>query len=458
MADTRWLEQRWRGWYAVKDVPRSLRAVIGKKRLLKSLDTRDLHVAIARRHAALAEFQREIDEATRGDQHDPRIDEARAIKATLDAINRGDPATIGQFRGEIAEFDERTGQERLLSPQEQAREIVQSALHDRLETLWQSGKTAEANLLGGIVQGTAEPLRLYVGAWISEGGSRGPVTVRTARQYRSDLAEFEAWLRKDGHAPTIQAVTKAVAGRYVTAIMRDGMNRKTANRKISAVSSYWRWLTKRTAIETNPWTEQSLSKATKPGTPKAKRPYTDDELKALLGGKTDAEMADLIRVAALSGMRIEEVYRLSVADCAGGWFSVKRAKTTAGIRDVPIHSALAAIIARRTQGKPNGAFLFHEAGPAPKPGRERSMPVSKRFGRYRRSCGVTDKLEGARQDRIDFHSLRRWFITKARQGTDVRTVQDIVGHEPGNITDSLYSGGPTDDAKRACVEAVRLPD
>jgi hypothetical protein len=36
-------------------------------------------------------------------------------------------------------------------------------------------------------------------------------------------------------------------------------------------------------------------------------------------------------------------------------------------------------------------------------------------------------------------------------------VAAIVGQEVGNITDDLYSGGPSDARKRDCVEAVKLP-
>jgi hypothetical protein len=64
-----------------------------------------------------------------------------------------------------------------------------------------------------------------------------------------------------------------------------------------------------------------------------------------------------------------------------------------------------------------------------------------------------------RQSRIDFHSWRRWFITHAREaGFDRAIVAAIVGQEVGNITDDLYSGGPSDARKRDCVEAVKLPD
>lgn len=42
-------------------------------------------------------------------------------------------------------------------------------------------------------------------------------------------------------------------------------------------------------------------------------------------------------------------------------------------------------------------------------------------------------------------------------GFDQPTVAAVVGHEAGNITDDVYSGGPDDGVKRRLVEAVRLP-
>jgi integrase len=72
---------------------------------------------------------------------------------------------------------------------------------------------------------------------------------------------------------------------------------------------------------------------------------SDAEIAPLLDGPSDPELADAIRIAALSGMRIEEIYRLTVANCRDGWFDVKTSKTRAGIRRVPIHSALVEIVA-----------------------------------------------------------------------------------------------------------------
>ena len=57
-----------------------------------------------------------------------------------------------------------------------------------------------------------------------------------------------------------------------------------------------------------------------------------------------------------------------------------------------------------------------------------------------------------------YQEHRRWFITKALQaGQPARVVQQVVGHKLQGMTEGVYFGGDTLDAKRACVEAVRLP-
>ena len=428
MADHRWLEQRSRGWYCVKEVPRPLRAVLGKKRFVVSLQTRDLHQAIRRRHAALADFERQLAAARGG----TRMDTVQQSAAEWLTIRQATPEA------------ERSAHLEYIADEAEA--IADKHGHEIAQDFF------------NLATGRTTPLLHYLDQWLAEGGARGPVAERTQRQYRSDLAELEAWAKASGVPPTIEAFTAKVAGRFITeAMVATCANRKTANRKISAASSYWRWLTKRAVVEGNPWQNQSLSKARpRDAPPTEPRPFTDAELAKLLSGKADAELADAIRIGALSGMRIEEIYRLTVSDCADGWFTIGRSKTAAGVRRVPIHSDLAPIIARRTSGKALSAYAFPEAGPL-RPGRERSMAISKRFGRYRIRLGVDERADGQRHSRINFHSLRRWFVTQARAGFDRAVVAAVVGHEVGNLTDDVYSGGPSDDLKRDCVASVRLP-
>ncbi len=457
--DTKHLEQRHLTWHCVKDVPRPLRALMGCKRLVLSLRTHDLRVAQARRYEALAAFQRRIDQAGKaGGGSSPAVDAGLAWRETLAALGRGDPASVQAFGGRGSEVWTDGGLvER--NAHDTALDAAESLLGDHADSFAASHGEEAARTMMDLARGRATPLRHYVDAWLAEGGPKGPVNARTAGQYRSDLIGLEEWAKSAGIAPTIEAFTKAAAGRYVTeALVGKGISRGTANRKISTASSYWTWLGKRTPVDVNPWRGQSLAKGSSArGAEKPKRPFTDAEVATLLQGGADAELADAIRVAALSGMRIEEVYRLTVADSAAGWFKLRQSKTQAGVRRVPIHSELAALVARRVEGKAAEAYLFHEAGPR-KEGRERSMAVSKRFGHYRRRLKVDEAVTGQRQGRIDMHSLRRWFVSAARNaGIDRAVVAAVVGHEAGNITDDIYSGGPSAELLRACVEVVRLP-
>jgi integrase len=100
---------------------------------------------------------------------------------------------------------------------------------------------------------------------------------------------------------------------------------------------------------------------------------------------------------------------------------------------------------------------------------ERSSVLVKAFTRYRRARGVDERAEGARQSNVDFHSFRRWFAKSARDalaegrasGFSEWTLAEVMGHSkedmPLGMTMSVYAGKDNVEAKRACVEAVRLP-
>jgi hypothetical protein len=280
MADTRWLERRGRTFYAVKDVPRPLQAVPGKRRFIVSLKTRDLHVAVARRYAALTSFEVETSNARAQSTASPLIEAGMAWRGVFASIDRGDPAQLAAFGSGQPGYP---GVEMTLA--ERARDEAAIVLDDEADRIRdEQGKEAAAGFLG-VAQGRATPLLHYIDQWVAEGGARGPVAERTQRQYRSDLVALEAWAKASGVSPVIEAFDRKVVGRFVTeAMVATGANRKTANRKISAASSYWRWLGKRVGIDLNPWSGQSLSKAKQPdGKRTEPRPFTDAELAAPFG-------------------------------------------------------------------------------------------------------------------------------------------------------------------------------
>ena len=99
---------------------------------------------------------------------------------------------------------------------------------------------------------------------------------------------------------------------------------------------------------------------------------------------------------------------------------------------------------------------------------ERGQPITKAFGRLRHRLGIDEREDGARQANVDLHSLRRWFIAKARdainagaQGFTMYTVAEVVGHAKGELGLSMtskYAGRETMEAKAACVRAVKSPE
>lgn len=462
MRDVKHLELRGRTWYCVRDVPRPLQGTVGKKRFVVSLRTQDLMVAQARRYEALVTFERVMDTARRtAPGPNAIITAGLAYRDALARIEAGDPAAVKVHGGskETGWWDGAPNAHDL-TPQQRAAINADAVLEIAADDIRDTHGDDAASTFLDVARRRATPLMHHVDDWLKEGGSKGAFTARTKGQYRHDLGRLETWANAAGVPCTVEAITCRIAGRYVhETITAPQVHNVTGNRWVSAASTYWKWLMKRAGVEMNPWTGQSLAKpAEHRQGARSKRAVTDDELRALLAGDPGDELADLIRVAALSGMRLEEVYRLTVADCADGWFAVRVSKTRAGRRRVPIHADLAAIVARRRVGKAPDAFLFHEAG-AKVEGRGRSMAVSKAFGRYRQAQGVHERADGKRHSAVDFHSLRRWFVTTARNaGQDQAMVAAVVGHETGNLTDDVYSGGPSDARRRAVVEAVRLPD
>jgi integrase len=213
-------------------------------------------------------------------------------------------------------------------------------------------------------------------------------------------------------------------------------------------------------VEENVWKGRSLPKEQRVDGDKA-REFSLDEMRRLLTGATPMpELAPIMRIAALTGSRIDPIVSLRVKDCEAGFFVFKKQKREPSNRRVPIHSALVPIIQALVTGKGPEDPLF-PAFPKPPAGsqREHSMPVVKAFGRYRKSVGVDDTRPGMKRSLVTVHSFRRWFITQAEQaGIDGNIISSVVGQKRPGMTLGLYSGGPAEEQLRACVEAVRLPE
>lgn len=432
-------------------VPPSLRQTLGKAWLKESLPTASPKDAEILKWPVVARLKQQLGQGRAERPDDPLIVEAFAWRAAKQ--DEADRLAAGEMAVDDAAVD--------------------YALDARADAVRRVEGTDRRDLFTSVASGVATPLNALQDAWLRE----SDYSARAAEAYRHALRLLTSWCVQARVAPTIETITRKVAGRFVSEhFVANGAHPATANKAIGGLRLYWAWMEKRGHVEANPWTKQSLSDRDRdrrkhqrePGETD-KRPFTDAEVSTLLDGLGDPLLNDFCRVAALTGMRRDEIARLQVRHVQSGVIKVPGTKTAAAVRDVPIHTALADLIARRCAGKPTDGFLFDELPVQANPARGRGAPITQAFTRKRRALGVDDMPDGARQSRIDLHSWRRWFIRRAVKaleegatGFTAWTVADVVGHSnedgPLAMTMGRYPGRADLKALRACVEAVTLPE
>ena len=306
---------------------------------------------------------------------------------------------------------------------------------------------------------------------------------RQERTNRRVLAAFISWLKGKKVSATIGKVTKELVGGYVTGRYKPGTRgAKSVNNEVSILSRYWQFLVKKGKASFNPFEGQSLPRKLVKKEQIKRRPFTTDEMILLLTGRPIGPLADCIKILALHGMRPEELCQLRVWDCrddiiriyGGGdpheipkWHRYNLGKNESARRDIPVHSATAHIFRKRVKDKHDSEFLIHELK-IPKGDLERSKQLGRMFMDYRKFREVHHQEEGQNQSTVVMRSFRNWFIKTAKEaiedgapGFTPWTVADVAGHDsdsmPLGMTMAHYPGSSNMKSKKACVEAVKLP-
>jgi integrase len=272
------------------------------------------------------------------------------------------------------------------------------------------------------------------------------IAERTKGVHRRALTRLQEWCRQTSTPFTVQALTRKAAIRFLDDLPTKEATPRYLTLLVGKLSLYWRWMIHREHAEMDPW--QGL-KLAKPKTPhdELERPFTDLEVHRLLAGGAPRGLLDLIKVGLLTGARLDAITSLRVGDCRDGVFTFKPQKSESKPRRVPIHSSLVGMVEGRMAGKAGGDLLFPHLRDA-----------SNAFGDYRRGVGVDEVVKGNRRSRVNYHSFRRWWITKAEQaGVQENLIGAVVGHKRPGLSLGLYSAGPSLDQLRMAVEAVKLP-
>lgn len=431
MSASKNLELRGRTWWCIKIVPKSLRPIIGKACLRRSLATGDLAEALRLRPLVLADFAQVFEQARlqRSKHVDPVAQRALAWKRfTAEAVDDyGQPITDDAKADLIAEQTAALAKDYGPDAAERFEVIVAAPRFTPLD----------------------QHLTLF--------HREATTTAKTKAEQVMALRRLQAWDAK----LCLENLDRKAAGSYVLHRLGILTSARTRNKHVSHLSSIWRFMLRRGLVDDNPWRDQYVPITGKKASGEAlvERPFTEAEMVRLLRGDARPRLRDAMRIAALSGMRREEISMLRVRDCANGQFKIVEAKSKAGLRLIPIHSGLEALVAARMKGKRPDDFLIHELGPAPKPDslRGRGAALTQEFKRYRESVGVQEDV-GRRRSLVNFHSFRRFFATKAEQaGQPPWLIEAVLGHARSGMTLGVYSEGPSTVQLKQCVESVTLP-
>jgi integrase len=421
-----YLQQRRRGWYAVLEIPKDLRPQFGgKPRFLKSLGTDSPALAARKVHEVIGKWQASLDRARAG-------------------LRPGDsrPADDGAyFRRALREATTDAARDEVMDRITAAADAIGYANADLGAA---PSSSPEAREFHALATGALVPTLEHLDEWLSTSGS----TAKTNDMRRSVVQ------RAAVRFPLLRDIDRPAVRRWVTTLMHEEeLVPRTVLRVLSALRSYWRYLqTIRVVSEDeDPFSKLDVARQGKGrGTEDVRRPFEPADVPKLVLGAVatdDDQLADLIRLGMWTGCRIAELCALKVADVAGDRFTVREAKSAAGVRVVPIHAELQPTMARLIGASKDGFVL---SGLTANKYGDRSNAIGRRFGQLRTALGFGTPLV--------FHSIRKTVVTILENaGVSENVVADIVGHAKPRITYGLYSGGATLEVKRAALAKLAYP-
>ena len=201
-----------------------------------------------------------------------------------------------------------------------------------------------------------------------------------------------------------------------------------------------------------------------------RKPFTPDQLHALFSHENfrtrellHSHYYWLMPIAALSGMRLNEICQLRLVDflMIDGVHVISCADLSEGQKGknkgarprVPIHGELKRLGLLRWVEKLRASGevqLFPEL----KSGRDgHGQAPSKWFQGYRERCGILGKQEHV------FHSFRHYFVRQGlNTGEAPHNIAAVVGHETGLITIDIYGRVFDMSLLQTVVDKVTLPD
>jgi integrase len=451
-----YLKKRHRKWWAIHDVPPSLRSTLGVSRFATSLDTDDERTARRRADTLwLHDWSKTIERAK--GLAPEALEKSTGFYRRLLQQNEGEGSritisaeaareakarrlAIAAARSEKERGDELYGVE--AEADKRHREALRRAgyEHEHEVPLGEDVPgVAEADRFYKLATGKMVPTMEHMGEWLSTLSNEA----KTKDMKRSTVVKFSETF------PYLQDVNRKDVQRWLnTRAAEEGLTGKTLKRVLSELRSYWGYLQSLELVEEEASPFEKLTITGKRS--EDRKPFEPAEVVSLLNAaknKGDKTLADVITLGMWTGARIESLCKLRVENVRDGFIRIEDDKTEAGTRDVPIHSKLKSHLKRLVKESTDGYVL---SGLSANKYGDRSDAVGKRFGRLKADLGFGEAHV--------FHSIRKTVTTILENaGVSENTAADIVGHDKPRITYGLYSGGANLETKRKALEKLAYP-
>lgn len=266
--------------------------------------------------------------------------------------------------------------------------------------------------------------------------------------YRADLLDFREFLVRlnDSH-PSIGEIDHLAIRSYLADLQERQLSRSTVLRKLSTLRSFFRYLSRRGYLDTDPTSALA--------TPKVRRKLPEflelSEVEALLSApdtKTIVGLRDqaILELLYSTGMRVGELLALNLPDMDRQNALVKVRGKGKKERLLPVGrpavSALENYLARRYElsSKPSQAIFLSQRGNRPD-----AKSIRRRIEKYARDAGIRKKITP--------HTLRHTFATHMlNAGADLRSVQELLGHASLSTT-QIYTHVTADRLKQVYEKA-----
>ncbi|MEO1958022.1 MAG: site-specific tyrosine recombinase/integron integrase [Nautiliaceae bacterium] len=252
----------------------------------------------------------------------------------------------------------------------------------------------------------------------------------TIKAYKNDLTQFEEFLKK----PIINATSSDVI-----AFLSQLENKRSLNRKLSSINSFFDFAYKRNLVEEKPKVKQAKVPQNLPKFLSKEEILNSISHIDSLASWFELRDKALILFLYATGLRVSEAINVKLSDIEDGWVRVRNSKGDKE-RIVPIaDEALEAIKEYLNKRSCNSEYLF----------------VNKNCQKLSRisAFNITKKYLG-----VSPHVLRHSFATAlVLGGADIRIVQELLGHAYLNTT-QIYTHIQKENLKETILKYHPLED